>query len=96
MWTAREKVFGSASTATGVSARVRSPPPNLAAVSPAADIGKKGTNLANDIKRRSDMSVVAWDVARLAGYLTGRPELNIVHTLLSFIAKSNHEKNPYK
>ena len=65
-------------------------------VSPALDVLKKGKNVSDDVLKNKDVPKIVWDVARLTGYLTGIPALNIVKTLLDFDAESKGEKNPYK
>jgi hypothetical protein len=65
-------------------------------LSPALDFYKKGDQLFKDLKTSKGTAVVAWDLARLAGYVTGVPVLNLVKPVLDWLAKSDGEKSPYK
>ena len=65
-------------------------------VSPALDVLKKAQNVSDDFIHDKDVVKIAWDMARLTGYLAGLPVLNAVKTLLDFGARAQGVPQPLK
>ena len=65
-------------------------------LSPALDWFKLEENLRNDMKAKKSATQIAWDVGRIAGYLTGVPVANVVKPLLNWIGNAYGQKSTFK
>ncbi len=65
-------------------------------LSPALDFFKLEENLRNDLRTGKDAMHIGWDIARLAGYVTGAPLANLAKPILNWIAAANGEKNDFR
>jgi hypothetical protein len=65
-------------------------------LSPALDWVRLEENLRNDWKSKKSAVQIGWDVARLAGYVTGIPIANVAKPLLNWIAAAYGEKHDFR